>query len=94
MAFIAGNQVIGSGRVSTFHEDVVGGIAGDLGQARWHNRVRLILDDLDQLLTEGPPNPEFGPCQDYRVFGQNSIRDVPPGWLSLAIQRSAEDPSA
>ena len=83
---VAGDQVIGAGSVRALHEDAVVGIRGYLGQSRWRNDLRLILDELNQLLAEAPPNLEFGAREDERVFGQNGIGHVPAGWLGESGQ--------
>ena len=70
---IAGNQVIGTGSVGTFHENVIGWIRGDQGQTRRRNDVGVILNQLDQLLTEAPADLQLGPSQNGRIFRQNAV---------------------
>jgi hypothetical protein len=50
MALVASQKVVCTSGVSTFKEDVVSGARGDVGYARWHDDVSMVLDQLQQLL--------------------------------------------
>jgi hypothetical protein len=51
MTLVARHQVVCTSSVSTFNEDVVGGVRGDLSQARRRDNTSMVLDKLKQLLT-------------------------------------------
>jgi hypothetical protein len=87
MTLVAGHEVISSGRISAFDEDVVGGIGRNLRQVRWNHNPTMTTKQLKELLPEAPPNPEFGPAKNHAVFRHNLVGNVPPGGLSKRKQQ-------
>jgi hypothetical protein len=61
MALIAGHEVVGTGGINAFDENVVIGVACDLKPARGTNEVRAFLDEVEELLSEAFADVEFRP---------------------------------
>ncbi len=68
MALVAGDEVVGTGGIGTFEEDIVGGIGSDLKGLRGRDEVGAVSDELKELNAEAFANEEFRARQDCAVF--------------------------
>ena len=59
MPLIAGDQVVCSGRVCAFEENVIGGVGRDLKRAGGPDEIRTVFEELKKLLPESFANAEF-----------------------------------
>ena len=50
MLLISGNQVVSTGSICAFDEDVVVRVASDSKLSRWRDGMAMILDELNELL--------------------------------------------
>ena len=77
VALVVRQQVVCASGVGTFDEHVVFRIGRDLIQTRRCDNVTVVLDQLNQLLSQAPADLEFGPRQDRGVLQHNLFRDIP-----------------
>ena len=65
---ISRDEIIGTGRIGTFHKDVVVRIARHLKPPGGDNQMAMVLDQLEQLKTQPSANGQFGTRQDIPIF--------------------------
>src|SRR5258705_8556300 len=79
MALVAGDQVVGTGNVGAFQEFVVGGILCYLKRTRRADELRMVFDELEELLLKAFADLEFRAREDFPVFLENGFGYVKPG---------------
>src|SRR5260370_24974239 len=82
MLLITRHEVIRTSSVSTFQEHVVIGVARDFQETCRSHSVTVVLDELQQLLSEALANPQFRAGKHFAVFLQDGPGDIqagPPG---------------
>ena len=65
MPHVAGDQIVGAGRIGAFQKLVIAGILGNLQRMRRMNQPSTVLHQLQELLTEAFADSEFPTCQDF-----------------------------
>ena len=68
MLLISGNQVVSTGSICAFDEDVVVRVASDGKLSRWRDGMAMILDELNELLPRPFANPELRSSQYIRIL--------------------------
>jgi len=81
MALVAGDQVVGAGGVGTFQEFVVVGILRYLKRTGRGHDLRMVLDELEEVLPKASTDIEFRTRQDFPVFRENGFGVIQPGGL-------------
>ncbi len=71
MPQIARNQVIGAGRIGTFQEPIVIGIARHFKTPRRYDQVTSVSDELEQLPAQTLADFEFRAGENFGVFLEN-----------------------
>ncbi len=71
MPQVAGNQVIRPRGIGALQEDVVIGVACNFQPMPWSDKRAAILDQLKQLQTSAPADPQFPPGQHVAIFLDN-----------------------
>lgn len=61
MPRIAGDQVVCTGGIGAFDENVIGGIGRDLKRGGWRNGMGSVFEELKKLLPEPFANLKFRP---------------------------------
>src|ERR1700730_890015 len=90
MLLITRHEVIRTSSVSTFQEHVVIGVARAFHQETCRNHsVTVVLDELQQLLTEALANPQFRAGKHFAVFLQDGPGDIQAGRLGNAKQQDS-----
>jgi hypothetical protein len=68
MLLIAGHHIVRAGGIGTFQELIIIGVARDFETTGRSNGTAMVLDELQQLLTQASPNPKSWPGQHIPVF--------------------------
>src|ERR1700676_281253 len=84
MLLIPRHEVIRTSSVGTFQEHVVIGVARDFQETCRSHSVTVVLDELQQLLTEALANPQFRAGKHFAVFHQDGPGDIQAGPLGDA----------
>src|SRR5260370_37743315 len=79
MLLITRHEVIRTSSVSTFQEHVVIGVARDFQETCRSHSVTVVLDELQQLLSEALANPQFRAGKHFAVFLQDGPGDIQAG---------------
>jgi hypothetical protein len=79
MPLVAGHQVVGACRVGALQKLVVAGVLRDPDRARNADKLSMVLDELEELLSKAPPDSQFRSREYLPVFGENGFGDVQPG---------------
>src|SRR5260370_11154138 len=86
MLLITRHELLRTSSVSTFQEHVVIGVASDIQETCGSHSVTVVLDELQQLLSEALANPQFRAGKDFAVFLQDGPGDIQAGRLGNAKQ--------
>src|SRR5260370_38090595 len=81
MLLITRHEVIRTSSVSTFQEHVVIGVARDFQETCRSHSVTVVLDELQQLLSEALANPQFRAGKHFAVFLQDGPGGIQAGRL-------------
>jgi hypothetical protein len=76
MSLITRHQVVRARRIGTLEEYVVVRIACNLQTSGWNNNIAVVLDELEQLLTEALANAKFRPGKHSVILRENGPRNV------------------
>ncbi len=87
MLLVTGDQIIGTRSFGALEEFVIVGIFRHLKLPPWRDRIRVVLDELKELLAEALANPQFGTREDFAIFCQNVIADIQPGRFGSSDQK-------
>src|ERR1700732_2322329 len=87
MLLITRHEVIRASSVSTFQEHVVIGVARDFQETCRSHSVTVVLDELEQLLSEALANPQFRAGKHFAVFLQDGPGDIEAGRLVNAKEQ-------
>ncbi len=68
MALVAGDEIVGTGGIGAFEEDIVAGVGSDLKGLRERDEVGAVSEELKELKAEPFANEEFRARQDCAVF--------------------------
>src|SRR5258708_18390222 len=68
MALVAGYEVVGTGGIGTFEEDIVAGVGGDLKGWRGRDEVGAVSDELKEVKAEPFANAEVRARHDRAVL--------------------------
>jgi hypothetical protein len=72
----ARDEVIGAGRIGTFQEPIVIGIARHFKTPGRYDQVTSVFDELEKLLPESLADFEFRAGKDFGIFLKNRLGDV------------------
>lgn len=71
MAYVAGDQVVRASRIGTFNKDVIVSIFRHQWESRGPDEVRVILEELEQLLPKAAANHQLRPREHFLIFHQD-----------------------
>lgn len=79
MPRISRHQVVGAGGIGAFQKLVVVRVLRNVKRARGAYNLRMVLDEIEELLTETLADLEFRPRKHLPVFSEDSVGNVEPG---------------
>ena len=77
--WLPGHQVVGAGGVGAFQKLVVVGVLCDLERARGLYDLRMVLDEIEELLPEALADFQLRAREHFPVFRNNGVGNVQPG---------------
>lgn len=89
MPLIASHQVVGACGISTLKKHVVIVVARNFQETRRSHSVTVVLDELQQLLSETLANPQLGAGKHFAVFLQDGPRDIQAGRFGDSKQQDS-----